>query len=212
MTIQTDAQIWQPWVLVFLRAFTTTNEAAGEKSRAGKARSCGATELSLRIIEHACDHGTVTISHIVKLTGTNRNTLKQHCRQLVAGAACSPWQRARRLVRIGLIQIKTPASAEFPDLIVELPTRSALLDSSLENLTAVHMLTAIIHSRTYPSQTGFQNRRTRFREDQAGYLESRKPLAMTRHGQTLGSSFPRISGAAKRKSRPCAPRRRSSAL
>jgi predicted HTH transcriptional regulator len=38
----------------------------------------------LRIIEHAREHGRVTISDIVKLTGTSRNTLKQHFRQLVA--------------------------------------------------------------------------------------------------------------------------------
>jgi DeoR/GlpR family transcriptional regulator of sugar metabolism len=41
-------------------------------------------ELSLRIIEHAREHGRVTISDIVRLTGISRNTLKQHFRQLVA--------------------------------------------------------------------------------------------------------------------------------
>jgi DeoR/GlpR family transcriptional regulator of sugar metabolism len=41
-------------------------------------------ELSLRIIEHAREHGRVTINDIVKLTGTSRNTLKQHFRQLVS--------------------------------------------------------------------------------------------------------------------------------
>jgi DeoR/GlpR family transcriptional regulator of sugar metabolism len=40
-------------------------------------------ELSMRIMEHAREHGRVTISNIVKLTGTSRNTLKQHFRQLV---------------------------------------------------------------------------------------------------------------------------------
>jgi predicted HTH transcriptional regulator len=41
-------------------------------------------ELSMRIIEHTREHGRVTISDIVRLTGTSRNTLKQHFRQLVA--------------------------------------------------------------------------------------------------------------------------------
>jgi DeoR/GlpR family transcriptional regulator of sugar metabolism len=41
-------------------------------------------ELSVRIIEHVREHGRVTISDIVRLTGTSRNTLKQHFRQLVA--------------------------------------------------------------------------------------------------------------------------------
>jgi predicted ArsR family transcriptional regulator len=41
-------------------------------------------EMSMRIVEYACEHGRVKISDIVKLTGTSRNTLKQHFRQLVA--------------------------------------------------------------------------------------------------------------------------------
>jgi predicted HTH transcriptional regulator len=41
-------------------------------------------QLSVHIIEHAREHGRVTISDIVRLTGTSRNTLKQHSRQLVA--------------------------------------------------------------------------------------------------------------------------------
>jgi DeoR/GlpR family transcriptional regulator of sugar metabolism len=39
-------------------------------------------ELSLQIIEHARDHGRVTIGGMAKLTGVSRNTLKQHFRQL----------------------------------------------------------------------------------------------------------------------------------
>ena len=41
-------------------------------------------ELSVSIIERAREHGRVTISDIVRLTGTSRNTLKQHFRLLVA--------------------------------------------------------------------------------------------------------------------------------
>ena len=41
-------------------------------------------EPSVRIIEFAREHGRVTISDIVKLTGISRNTLKQHFRQMVA--------------------------------------------------------------------------------------------------------------------------------
>ena len=40
-------------------------------------------ELSLAIIEFAREHGRITISEAVKLTGANRNTLKQHFRSLV---------------------------------------------------------------------------------------------------------------------------------
>ena len=40
-------------------------------------------ELSVKILEYAREHGRVTIGDIVTLTGTSRNTLKQHFRQLL---------------------------------------------------------------------------------------------------------------------------------
>jgi Bacterial protein of unknown function (DUF977) len=41
-------------------------------------------ELSLQIVEFAREHGRVTMADAVKLTEANRNTLKQHLRNLVA--------------------------------------------------------------------------------------------------------------------------------
>ena len=41
-------------------------------------------ELSLQIVEFAREHGRVTMADAVKLTEANRNTLKQHFRNLVA--------------------------------------------------------------------------------------------------------------------------------
>jgi len=43
-------------------------------------------ELSLRLVELAREHGRVSIGDAVKLTGANRNTLKQHLRSLVEQA------------------------------------------------------------------------------------------------------------------------------
>ena len=40
-------------------------------------------ELSLQIVEFAREHGRVTMADAVKLTEANRNTLKQHFRNLV---------------------------------------------------------------------------------------------------------------------------------
>lgn len=40
-------------------------------------------ELSLRILDHAREHGRVSMGDIVTLTGASRNTLKQQFRQLV---------------------------------------------------------------------------------------------------------------------------------
>ncbi len=40
-------------------------------------------ELSLQIVEFAHEHGCITMSDAIKLTGSNRNTLKQHFRALI---------------------------------------------------------------------------------------------------------------------------------
>jgi len=41
-------------------------------------------ELAVQIVEHARQHGRVTIGDMVRLTGANRNTLKEHLRRLVS--------------------------------------------------------------------------------------------------------------------------------
>jgi predicted HTH transcriptional regulator len=40
-------------------------------------------ELSLQIVEFAREHGRVTMANAIRVTGSNRNTLKQHFRALV---------------------------------------------------------------------------------------------------------------------------------
>lgn len=84
VTIRTEAPNWQPWVTFFLRALQQQMRRLAKKVEREKIVLAALPELSLRIIEHAREHGRVTISDIVKLTGTSRNTLKQHFRQLVA--------------------------------------------------------------------------------------------------------------------------------
>jgi Fic family protein len=84
VTIRTEAPNWQPWVTFFLRALQQQMKRLAKKVEREKIVLAAMPELSLRIIEHAREHGRVAISDIVKLTGTSRNTLKQHFRQLVA--------------------------------------------------------------------------------------------------------------------------------
>ena len=43
----------------------------------------GLPEHSVRILDHAREHGRVRIGEMIKLTGVSRNTLKEHFRQLV---------------------------------------------------------------------------------------------------------------------------------
>jgi len=40
-------------------------------------------ELDLQIIDYVRQHGRVTMADMVRVTGTNRNTLKDHFRSLV---------------------------------------------------------------------------------------------------------------------------------
>jgi Fic family protein len=83
-TIRADAPNWQPWVVFFLRALQQQMRRLGKKVEREKIVLAALPELSVRIIEFAREHGRVTIGDGVRLTGTSRNTLKQHFRQLVA--------------------------------------------------------------------------------------------------------------------------------
>ncbi len=84
VTVRTDAPNWQPWVTFFLRALQLQMKRLAKKIEREKVILAELPELSVRIIEYVREHGRVTISDIVRLTGTSRNTLKQHFRQLVA--------------------------------------------------------------------------------------------------------------------------------
>jgi Fic family protein len=84
VTIRSETPNWQPWITFFLRALQQQMKRLAKKVEREKIVLAALPELSLRIIDHAREHGRVTISDIVKLTGTSRNTLKQHFRQLLA--------------------------------------------------------------------------------------------------------------------------------
>lgn len=82
-TIRTEAPNWQPWVVFFLRALQQQMKRLARKVEREKIVLAALPDLSIQIIEHAREHGRVTIGDMVSLTGTSRNTLKQHFRQLV---------------------------------------------------------------------------------------------------------------------------------
>jgi len=82
-TIRSDAPDWQPWVLFFLRALQQQMKHLARRVEREKIILSAMPELSVQIIEFAREHGRVTISNMVTLTGTSRNTLKTHFRQLL---------------------------------------------------------------------------------------------------------------------------------
>jgi Fic family protein len=90
-TIRSKAPNWQPWLLFFLRALAEQVRRLNRKLEREKVVLATLPELSLQIVEFAREHGRVTMADAIRLTGSNRNTLKQHFRALV--------QRNRLVVR-----------------------------------------------------------------------------------------------------------------
>ena len=82
-TIRTRAPNWQPWLMFFLRALAEQVRRLDRKIEREKLVLASLPELSLRIVEFTREHGRITMGDAIRLTGGNRNTLKQHFRALV---------------------------------------------------------------------------------------------------------------------------------
>ncbi len=82
-TIRTEAPNWQPWLMFFLRALAEQVRRLNRKIEREKLVLAALPELSLQIVEFAREHGRITMGEAIRLTGGNRNTLKQHFRALV---------------------------------------------------------------------------------------------------------------------------------
>lgn len=82
-TIRSDAPNWQPWLVFFLRALAEQVRRLNRKVEREKLVLAVLPELSLQIVEFAREHGRITMGDAIRLTGGNRNTLKQHFRALV---------------------------------------------------------------------------------------------------------------------------------
>jgi Fic family protein len=82
-TIRTDTPNWQPWLLFFLRAMQQQKQRLAKKVEREKIVLASLPDLSIQILEHAREHGRVTIGEMITLTGVSRNTLKEHFRALV---------------------------------------------------------------------------------------------------------------------------------
>jgi Fic family protein len=82
-TIRADTPNWQPWLVFFLRSLAEQVLRLDRKIEREKRVLAPLPELSLQIVEFAREHGRVTMGDVIRLTGTSRNTLKQHFRALV---------------------------------------------------------------------------------------------------------------------------------
>jgi len=101
-TIRSESPNWQPWLMFFLRSLAEQVRRLSRKIEREKRVLAVLPELSLQIVEFAREHGRVTMADAMRLTGSNRNTLKQHLRALVGrgqlsqrGAGRGAWYEIR---------------------------------------------------------------------------------------------------------------------
>jgi len=77
-TIRTEAPDWTPWLTFFLTALHRQMRRLREKVERERLLLARLPGLAIQILDHARDHGRVTIADAVAITGASRNTLKLH--------------------------------------------------------------------------------------------------------------------------------------
>lgn len=82
-TIRTDAPNWHPWLVFFLRSLAEQVRRLEKKVEREKIVLATLPALSLQVVEFTREHGRITMAEAIKLTGSNRNTLKLHFRDLI---------------------------------------------------------------------------------------------------------------------------------
>jgi len=81
-TLRNEEPDWQPWLLFFLRALQQQKARLEQKMKRERLILDDLPELSVRILELCRERGRITVAEAVKLTGGNRNTIKDHLRSL----------------------------------------------------------------------------------------------------------------------------------
>lgn len=82
-TIRSPRPDWTPWLEFFLDALQKQMLRLKTRVEREKLMIGAMPELAAKIYELTREHGRLTMADAVKLTGANRNTLKQHFRALV---------------------------------------------------------------------------------------------------------------------------------
>lgn len=82
-TFKSEEPNWQPWLLFFLRALQQQKRRLAVKVEREKAMLTSLSELAIKIIDYARNHGRVTTRDMVQETGASPNTLKATFSSLV---------------------------------------------------------------------------------------------------------------------------------
>ncbi len=75
-TIRSKSPDWQPWLLYFLRALQQQKVRLQRKLELERILLSGLPALSVRLLDLCREHGRLTVAAAVRLTGANRNTVK----------------------------------------------------------------------------------------------------------------------------------------
>lgn len=89
-TIRSEAPDWEPWVTFFLKALQAQKRRLEKKVERERVLLGDLPPLSVQILELAREHGRVTVAGIVKATGANRSTIKDHLKSLVERGHLAP--------------------------------------------------------------------------------------------------------------------------
>lgn len=81
-TMRTDAPDWTPWLTFFLKALQRQMRRLREKVERERLLLAKLPDLAIQLLDHARDHGRITIADAVTVTGASRNTLKGHFKTL----------------------------------------------------------------------------------------------------------------------------------
>jgi Fic family protein len=81
-TLRTEAPDWQPWLAFFLRALQQQKARLEKKIERERLILGDLPELSVQILELCRERGRVAVAEAAKVTGANRNTIKDHLKAL----------------------------------------------------------------------------------------------------------------------------------
>ena len=81
-TLRAESADWQPWLDYFLGALRSQKRALDEKVRREKIVLDALPPLSVQILDIVRTQGRITVAEAAKITGTSRNTVKDHLKAL----------------------------------------------------------------------------------------------------------------------------------
>jgi Fic family protein len=82
VTIRSEKPDWQPWLTFFLRSLQQQKARLAKKIERERLILGDLPELSVQILELCRERGRVTVADAAKVTGANRNTIKDHLKAL----------------------------------------------------------------------------------------------------------------------------------